>query len=267
MPATLLDERVNLLGLEDIQDGGRGGISVRETSTSTIASIKTPFQPGDILYGKLRPYLNKVGIAPVGGICSTEIWAFTAEPFIDSYFAYAFLSSTFFVQRVSSLTKGANLPRLDIETFESVEIPVPPLSEQRRIVEILRKAGDVRRLRASAAGKAAAIVPSIFRRLFGTLAMSLKHPLKELLSEPPNYGTMTPATEDSRGLLCLRVGNIQAGRDRAVRAVEQTLSDSVALPETVSIERQPTGAACAELNLFRLASNSFGSPPCSFPLT
>lgn len=116
MPATLLDRTVGLVGLEDIQDGGRGGVTIRKSSPRVIESLKTRFRSGDILYGKLRPYLNKVGIAGDEGLCSTEIWAFTASAFIDPRYAAFFLASISFIDRIACLTKGANLPRLDAES-------------------------------------------------------------------------------------------------------------------------------------------------------
>lgn len=162
LPATLSDESVGLVGLEDIQDGGRGGIIIRQTKPQEIESLKTRFVAGDILYGKLRPYLNKVGIAPQAGLCSTEIWAFTPNSLIDSRFATFFLASSFFVDRVASLTKGANLPRLDAETFDSIEIPLPPLSEQQRIEEILQEVEEIRLLRAETEAKIAELIPAMF---------------------------------------------------------------------------------------------------------
>ncbi len=169
MPATLSDVSVGLVGLEDIQDGGRGGITIRPTAPKEIQSLKTWFAPGDILYGKLRPYLNKVGIAPGAGICSTEIWAFRARPLVDARYATFFLASSFFVDRVASLTKGANLPRLDTDAFDSTDIPLPPLSEQQRIVDILEEAEEIRRLRAEAEAKTTELIPALFADVFGDL--------------------------------------------------------------------------------------------------
>lgn len=167
LPVTLPDNFVGLVGLEDIQDGGRGGITIRQTKPQEIESLKTRFEAGDILYGKLRPYLNKVGIAPQTGLCSTEIWAFTTSPLVDPRFVTFFLASFFFVDRVASLTKGANLPRLDAYTFDSIEIPLPPLSEQKRIVGILQEAEEIRRLRAEAEAKTTELIPAAFADLFG----------------------------------------------------------------------------------------------------
>ena len=169
MPPTLNDETVGLVGLEDIQDGGRGGISVRSTVPQEIGSLKTRFETGDILFGKLRPNLNKVGIAQQAGLCSTEIWAFGPSPLVNSQYAAFFLSFTVFVDRVASLTKGANLPRLDTEAFDSIDIPLPPLIEQEHIVEILQEAEAIRRLRAQAESKTAELIPAMFADFFGDL--------------------------------------------------------------------------------------------------
>ncbi len=181
MPATLLDRTVGLVGLEDIQDGGRGGVTIRKSSPRVIESLKTRFRSGDILYGKLRPYLNKVGIAGEEGLCSTEIWAFTASAFIEPRYAAFFLASASFVNRIASLTKGANLPRLDAESFDAVDIPVPPLSEQRRIVELLQEAEGIRKLGSEGAVKTATLIPALFARSFGDLARFPVQPLGSVL--------------------------------------------------------------------------------------
>lgn len=212
MPATLTVDRVNVVGLEDIEDAGRGGISILRKRPSEIESLKTIFHKGDILYGRLRPYLNKVGITSDGGLCSTEIWAFAPESFVDAYFAYAFLSSSFFVQRVSSLTKGANLPRLSIESFESVEIPLPPLSEQRRIAQILREAEEIRRLRSIAEAKTSTLIPAIFNSGFDSHNTHDYEPL-ETLADVVSGVTIGRTIRGGgiREIPYLRVANVQTG--------------------------------------------------------
>lgn len=166
MPAILSDAVINVVGLEDIEDNGRGGVRIQKTKPQDIKSLKTVFQAGDILYGKLRPYLNKVAIVHEGGVCSTEIWSFEAADYVIPFYIYAFLSSAFFIGRVSSLTKGANLPRLDLEDFQSIEVPIPPLGEQKVIVEILQETENVRRLNARAQEAIVDVIPLIFKRTF-----------------------------------------------------------------------------------------------------
>ena len=215
LPSSLLDTSVGLVGLEDIQDGGRGGITIRSTKPQEIDSLKTRFVAGDILYGKLRPYLNKVGIAPDAGLCSTEIWAFKPSPLVHSRYAAFFLASSFFVNRVASLTKGANLPRLDTDAFESIEIPVPPLSEQQRIVEILQEAEKIRLLRAESEAKTAELVPALFDEVFGDPARNLLkwdiEPLASVINDTPKNGLYKPAELYGEGTPIIRIGDFTGG--------------------------------------------------------
>lgn len=210
-PATLTDPSVGFVGLEDIQDGGRGGVSIRPTNPLEIRSLKNRFKAGDILYGKLRPYLNKVGIAQEAGLCSTEIWAFGPSRLVDSRFAAFFLASSFFVDRVASLTKGANLPRLDTEAFDSTKIPLPPLSEQQRIVEILQEAEEIRRLRAEAEAKTAELIPAMFFDHFVNGQEHAYQPLHKLAEVVSGVAIGRKTKGMTSEVPYLRVANVQAG--------------------------------------------------------
>jgi type I restriction enzyme S subunit len=206
-------EQFGFVGLEDIEDDGRGGVRIAQKPGSEIESLKTVFREGDVLYGKLRPYLNKAAVATQDGICSTDIWAFEATSVILPHFAFHMLSCAPFVERVSMLTRGANLPRIDSGTFDDLLIPLPPLSEQRRVVEILREAEAVSRLRADADRKTAELTTAIFQDMIGDpVANQRGFPivrLGDVFAELPNYGTMTPATSENTGVVCIRVGNIR----------------------------------------------------------
>lgn len=211
MPATLSDERVGLVGLEDIQDGGRGGVAVRRTRPKDIESLKTRFFAGDILYGKLRPYLNKVAIAPQSGLCSTEIWAFAPSLLLDSRFAAFFLRSAFFVDRVASLTKGVNLPRLDADTFDSIEIPLPPMREQRQIAIALQEAEEIRRLDAAAEIKLAELIRDMFYEYFVQGKIHDYQPLHEVAAVQAGVALGRKIGGMPVDVHYLRVANVQAG--------------------------------------------------------
>lgn len=225
MPATLADGLVGLVGLEDVQDGGRGGITIRQVKTSKIDSLKTRFFSGDILYGKLRPYLNKVGIAPQPGLCSTEIWALVPSHVVDSRFAERFLSSSFFVDRVASLTKGASLPRIDTDAFDSIGIPLPPLNEQMRIASILGEAEEVRRLRAEADAKIAELMPAMFESVFGDPFRNPRRwdvkPLAVLINDTPKNGIYKPAESYGEGTPIIRIGDFASGILRSSRGLQR----------------------------------------------
>lgn len=155
------------VGLEDIGSDGTGEVSPHLVTGAELASSKAQFEQGDLLYGRLRPYLNKVAIAPSQGVSSTEIWVLSPAPIIDTKFAFWMLTSRYMLKQMERVTEGANLPRVDADGFDRVEIPVPPLSEQQRIVEILNEARDIRRLRQQADDLTTQLIPAIFNEMFG----------------------------------------------------------------------------------------------------
>ena len=131
-----LDGPVTYIGLENITQG-TGEIAGEATADdpSQIKSLKNVFGPGDILYGKLRPNLNKVWQADRNGICSTDI--FVIRPMTDrvipAVYAYIFRSRSF-NDAVLGQLKGAQLPRVGWSSFADLEIPLPPLEVQKEIV-------------------------------------------------------------------------------------------------------------------------------------
>ena len=123
---------VPYVGLEHIEQG-TGKLSGHGQS-SEVKSTKAKFSEGDLLYGKLRPYLNKVWIASFDGVCSTDILVFPpAEKVSQKYLYYRLLSSDF-VQYANAKSSGVNHPRVSYKKVSQFEVGLPSLSEQRRIV-------------------------------------------------------------------------------------------------------------------------------------
>ncbi|WP_311590313.1 restriction endonuclease subunit S [Varibaculum massiliense] len=122
------------LGLEDLNAGG--GI-LRISDTHDIKSAKTVFQYGDVLYGKLRPYLNKHAVVNFSGVCSTDILALRPEKVIDATYLDFWLSTPFFVNAAITNSKGVNLPRVSFNSIAQYPFPLPPLEEQKQIVAYL----------------------------------------------------------------------------------------------------------------------------------
>jgi type I restriction enzyme, S subunit len=157
----------NYIGLEHIESGTGRLLDTSTASSEELRSTKNVFRPGDILYGKLRPYLNKVYCAEENGICSTDIWVLRATPLIDPVYASYYLRSTIVLEQVGQLTTGANLPRVSATVFDRITIPLPPLLEQRRIAAILREAEEIRGLRVQANEKVQKLVQALFYDMFG----------------------------------------------------------------------------------------------------
>ncbi|MHB8056340.1 MAG: restriction endonuclease subunit S [Desulfuromonadaceae bacterium] len=96
--------------------------------SSDVDSQKTHFKKYNVLFGKLRPYFHKVCIAPLEGICSTDI--LVIEPLKDDNFSFCLnhLFSNEMITFVSSVADGTRMPRVDWRSISNYEIVVPPES-------------------------------------------------------------------------------------------------------------------------------------------
>jgi len=124
------------VGLEHIEPGSTR--IQKWGHPSEVRSLKTAFRPGDVLYGKLRPYLDKAALAEWEGICSTDILVLRAQNGLDSDFlAYLAHTRTFLEYAVATMT-GVNHPRTSWKALQQLQVPLPPLPEQRAIAHVLR---------------------------------------------------------------------------------------------------------------------------------
>jgi type I restriction enzyme S subunit len=166
------------LGLEHIESGGKI-LSVPEVSNGDLASSKFQFTSKHILYGKLRPYLAKIACPDFNGICSTDILPILPNDNMDKRFICYFLRQPDVVALANSRSSGANLPRLSPTTLSELLLPVPPLSEQKRIAEILDLAESLRRQRRTALALLDELTQSIFLDMFGDpVSNSMDWPLQ-----------------------------------------------------------------------------------------
>lgn len=122
------------LDLEDIEKGGRL-LCCKTVGERKAIGDKTFFKKGNILYSKLRPYLLKVLIAHKEGICTPEIIPFDCFCDINHAYIVYLLKSAYVDDYINSVTFGVKMPRVSTETMTSLLIPLPPLSEQHRIVK------------------------------------------------------------------------------------------------------------------------------------
>ncbi len=129
-----LDSTVTYIGLENIGQGTGQLEGNLITHGKEIKSLKHVFRPGDILYGKLRPNLNKVWFADREGICSTDIFVCRLRQGVTGAFLSKLLLSSKFNEQVVQGLGGAQLPRVNWEFFSNIQIPLPPLAEQEALV-------------------------------------------------------------------------------------------------------------------------------------
>lgn len=128
-------EDYNYIGLEHIEGGTGRLVDFEPTKGNEIASTKTIFSRNMVLYGKLRPYLNKVHVAEFEGIATTEIIPFACHAELDAQYLAAYMRSEFFLNAVMGNCSGARMPRATTKFFKDIaRVPLPPLNEQKRIV-------------------------------------------------------------------------------------------------------------------------------------
>ncbi|EEU8046776.1 restriction endonuclease subunit S, partial [Salmonella enterica subsp. enterica serovar Kentucky] len=112
-------------------------LSTIRASERPFKSTKNSFKRGDVLYGKLRPYLNKIIIAKEDGVCTTEIIPLCAEPSCCNKYIFYWLKSSTFQGYVNDVSYGVNMPRLGTADGLKAPLRLAPLAEQKIIAEKL----------------------------------------------------------------------------------------------------------------------------------
>jgi len=130
-----------------------------------LSSISAPLlRPGAVLFSS-RASIGKVGIARVPLATNQGFVNFSPRQLVDSKFLANCLQH--FTPQIASLASSTTFREVSRGSIRKFKIPLPPLSEQRRIVEILDQADALRRLRAEADAKAQRILPALFLKMFG----------------------------------------------------------------------------------------------------
>ena len=124
------------VGLEHI-DSGESQLK-RWGDASEVKSTKSRFYPDDVLYGKLRAYLDKAVIAEMEGICSTDILVVTANSKTLPRFLVYLLHTHPLISHAVATSTGVNHPRTSWNSLGQFTFPLPPLPEQRAIAHVLQ---------------------------------------------------------------------------------------------------------------------------------
>nr|WP_203970994.1 restriction endonuclease subunit S [Thermus thermophilus] len=150
------------VGLEHLDSGEV--LIQRFGYAAETSSAKAIFQQGDILYGKLRPYLDKAALAEWSGVCSTDILVLIPKKIAPLFAAYL-MHSSYVLQHAIATTTGVNHPRTSWKALAQALIPLPPLAEQREIARMLQVVDE--KIRAEEARKAA--LEALFKTLLHDL--------------------------------------------------------------------------------------------------
>ena len=119
------------VGLEEVE--AHSGRITSTQSTRGLKSAVSLFQKGDLLYARLRPYLNKVTLPDFSGAASAEFIVLQQSPVLEQRYLQSVLMSPDFVS-FTALNSTGDRPRVSFESICSYKFALPPLPEQRRIV-------------------------------------------------------------------------------------------------------------------------------------
>ena len=178
----------------------------------------TSFRDGDVLFAKITPCMENgkaalaQGLAGGIGFGSTEFHVLRASrQVLPEWLRYFVRREAFRREAKRNFTGTAGQQRVPTTFLAGAEIPVPPLPEQRRIVDLLSRAEGIVRLRREAQAKAQAVIPALFLDMFGDPRTNPKGWSVVALGEAlraADYGSSTKASESGEGLPLIRMGNV-----------------------------------------------------------
>ena len=180
------------------------------------------------MYGRLRPYLNKVLRPAFEGLCSSEFIVFPPSLAMDQQYLQHILNSAPFVSFASHLNAG-DRPRVDFEQIGTFELALPPSAEQRRIVAEIEK--QLSHLEAAitstrdAGGRTASLRSAVLENVFSRPGYPLV-PLGTLISSGPQNGIYKPSEAYGTGTPIIRIDDFQDQFLRDRSALRTLASDS-----------------------------------------
>lgn len=130
-----IPETAWILDLEDIEKGTGKVLQKLTLKERNSASTKHLFHKGQVLYSKLRPYLNKVVLADDDGFCTSEILPLDFNGYILPEYAKCYMMSPTFLRYANHCSYGVKMPRLGTLDGKKAVLTVPPINEQKRIAD------------------------------------------------------------------------------------------------------------------------------------
>ena len=156
-----------LLNLDKIESNTGRIIKKDIVPVSQIGNSVYCFQKGQVLYSKLRPYLNKVVLADEDGFCTSELLPLKPKEELCAVFLLFLLRSKSIVNFLSNKVAGAKMPRVDMGTFKSMPIVLPPLPLQKQFAEFVEKTEAQKALLEKRLNRLETLYKSLMQEYFG----------------------------------------------------------------------------------------------------
>ena len=185
-----------LLNLDAIQSNSGYILFKNEVSKDELTGSIMSFGTGNVLYSKLRPYLNKVVVPNEPGYGTTELIPLLPNPELlnQTYFA-CLLRSDPFVNKFSSAVAGTKMPRVSMDTFWKFDVPLPPIDLQNEFASFVKQVDKSRAICKQIFQSLDNLVKSRFIEEFGSIDLSAQKPeWKEISSLGKILTGSTPKT-------------------------------------------------------------------------
>jgi type I restriction enzyme S subunit len=220
------------IGLEHIE--AHTSRLLGQSTAKDVKSSVSSFRRGDILFGRLRPYLNKVIEAPFDGCASAEVVPFEPQEGIVPTLLKCLMMSADFLEYTASLDRG-DRPRVKGEEICRYRIWLPPTAEQRRIVakvdvltaRITRARADLDRVPVLAKWLRESAVENLLSPSPAPTGWN-RHKLGVLIDDGPTNGWSPKSDPSAQGALTLKLTATTSGRFRldegAVKRIHETPS-------------------------------------------
>lgn len=211
--------QATFVGLEHLEVGTGRRTGSLQLDLSHLTGRKPRFHKGDIVYGYLRPYLNKVWVAEFDGLCSVDQYVYEVDRSVaEPDFVAWFMRSPTYLAKAPVAAGPGQLPRIRLEEVAAVEVDLPDLDRQRSMLRSLREQMAVmERARAAAAMQlsAAQALPAAYLRAIFASREAQRWPRRALGDASEIVSGITlgrqPRGSLARSVPYLRVANVKDG--------------------------------------------------------
>lgn len=203
------------------------------SNAGTAASAKTAFRAGDVLFGKLRPYLRKAAPAPFDGLCSTDILPLFGRDTLATCYLAQLAQWRPLTRHAVATSSGTKMPRTSWAQLGDFEFSLPPLREQRKIAAILSSVDDAIEKTQAVIDQVQVVKRGLMQELL-TRGLPGRHtrfrqtaigeipeswrliPLEQLIQDGPDNGLYRPQSAYGKGIPIVRIDAFDNG-DRLQR--------------------------------------------------
>lgn len=165
---TITSLLVWLLNLDKVESNTGRVVSKERVPLSQVGNSTYYFQNGDVLYSKLRPYLNKVVLVDEDGFCTSELLPLHPKPELcNATFLAYLLRHESVVTFLSNKVAGAKMPRVDMATLRNFPVILPPLSLQTQFADFVAKIETQKGLLTTRLSHLETLYKSLMQEYFG----------------------------------------------------------------------------------------------------